>query len=468
MGFSGIPQDSRLLFAGLATSPAFDITGMLWATTGNWHGDRLDNIETQSIFLGPHLHRSEMSRPSRIIEKFSPQLGRLFERVVINRGMRYYLEGLADDALKDIVWRQIFASTVAPAERLQVLKQHFALSNLGWWAVIDLPLLGNGSVTLDTTGYDAVIFQDSRNVIPSPGTRKFIRYHDGLPILASDTMLSPTTASRHIRSIQASAVNSVYVCNSTSARQDLVHLCPQAAEKAVVIPYFVPQLQRAEVSAGSLLDLAAMRISPSTLDAKTAPVAAASKWFGVKEGETPAMPEFILSLATIEPRKNYQGLIRAWARLRVQTGRDIKLVIIGKPGWEYEAILADMRPYVAAGHLLHLQGVAQDELRYWYSAAKCFAFPSMAEGFGLPPIEAMQCGTPVMVSDIPAHRYSAGDAALFCDPYDPDDMAEKLGQLLSGQGADNIERGYRNAERFTRTAVMPLWEELFTTGTIKP
>jgi glycosyltransferase involved in cell wall biosynthesis len=476
-GFSGIPQDTRLLFAGLATSPALSITGMLFSKTWSWHGEQLNDIGTQSVFLGPHLNDAEMSLPARLISIINKRAGRIYERVIVNRRMHYELAGLTDPVLKDVIWRQVFAATVAPEERHQVLAQNFVLSTLGLYRLTDEATRGNRLVKLDTAGYDAVIFQDSRNVIPSPGTRKFIRYHDGLPVLASDTFMSAANTKQHIRSIKASAPNSVYVCNSTSAKQDLVHLYPPAAEKAVVIPYFVPRLKRAEVSARALLDLAAMRVSPSTLDTKSSPMSAARKWFGLDKHRLSAeadlsaapsvIPEFILSLATIEPRKNYQNLIRSWARLRIQTGRDIKLAIVGKPGWEFEPILADMRPYVAAGYLLHLQGVAQDELPYWYTAAKCFAFPSVAEGFGLPPIEAMQCGTPVMASDIAAHRYSCGDAALFCDPYDPADMAAKLEQLLSEPRAERVERGYHNAERFTRAAVLPLWEELLSPGTIR-
>ena len=478
-GFSGIPQDTRLLFSGLSSSSQLSISGMLWSTTAPWRGKSLDDIESQSTFLGPHLHHAQMRFSARIMARYNYKIAEKFERISsIFPWNKYSIHKLSDDIMKDIIWRQFFASTVDIKERDTVLSQQFILSDLGFWPASDAAYLASSSVKLDTNGYDAILFQDSRNIIPSPGTRKFIRYHDGLPVLASDTMLSPNLIKRHIRSIKTSAKNSVYVCNSTSAKQDLVHIHPVASENAVVIPYFVPRLERHEVTGDALLDLARIRISSSTINQKTNPMECVHKWFDIIDppivrnlenlkSAPVAIPEFILSLATIEPRKNYQGLLRAWARLRMKTARNIKLVIIGKPGWEFDSILADMRPYVAAGHLLHLQGVAQDELPYWYSSAKCFAFPSVAEGFGLPPIEAMQCGTPVMVSDIPAHRYSCGEAALFCNPYDPADMASKLEKILSEPCFDLVRRGYHNAERFTRESVLPLWEELFATGTIR-
>jgi glycosyltransferase involved in cell wall biosynthesis len=74
----------------------------------------------------------------------------------------------------------------------------------------------------------------------------------------------------------------------------------------------------------------------------------------------------------------------------------------------------------------------------------------------------MQCGCPVVVSDIPAHRYMGGDAALYCDPYDRADIAKKIDQVLSGDVPNDLrERGYKNAQRFTEQALLPLWEELF-------
>lgn len=285
----------------------------------------------------------------------------------------------------------------------------------------------------------------------------------------------------HTRSVLRCASDSLFVCNSPSAVSDLGQISEKAAEKAVVIPYFVPQMKNVELGKAKLWELAATRVSPSTAG-KLEPDTIARKWFGLasvgrktaenEETESNAKrsgpvktPSFIMSLATIEPRKNYQGLIRSWQKLRAATGRDVKLVIVGRPGWEFEPILREMRPYVAAGTLLHLEGLPQNELQIWYKAATCFAFPSYAEGFGLPPVEAMQCGCPVLVSDIPAHRYSAGDAALFCDPYDEDDIAAKLNQLTDpgrkGERTAMIERGYRNADRFTVANVLPLWEEFF-------
>lgn len=479
MGFSGIPQDSRLLFDGLITSEQFSTTGLLWSNAGSWHGKPPTTLEQQSVFLSVHLTSPQPHLLSRLVGRANKQAGQIAERVLLGRYEKKHIVPLANDFLKEMVYRQFFSSTVDPEHQNAIVHADFALSSLGWWAANDSAVFNLAFPRLDTSGYDFLLFQDSRCIRVSPNTVKVIRYHDGLPVLASDTIMSAHYTKLHCRSIARCASDSIYVCNSPSALNDLGQISEEAARKAVVIPYFVPKMKNSDLGKTKLWELAATRVSPSTLG-KQEPDGAARKWFGLSlrsgkkseknnaVGETASVetPLFIMSLATIEPRKNYQGLIRSWQKLRAATGRDVKLVIVGRPGWEFEPILREIRPYVASGTLLHLEGLPQNELQIWYKAATCFAFLSFAEGFGLPPIEAMQCGCPVLVSDIPAHRYSAGDGALFCNPYNEDDIVAKLDQLTDperrNENAALIERGYRNAERFTVANVLPQWEEFFT------
>jgi glycosyltransferase involved in cell wall biosynthesis len=414
------------------------------------------------MFLGVHLNEPKFHPASRVARRLNDRLGMLVERIWLGRNGKRDLTRVEQPLLKDIVFRQYLASTVDSSHRARLTESEYVLSQLGLWAANDSAAFGLKAPRMDTRGFDFAVFQDARCVQVAPGTLKVARYHDGLPVLASDTMVNAHFIKVHTRSVLRCAPDTVFVCNSTSALKDLAQISERAAERATVIPYFVPRMKDANIGQLNLQQLAAARVSLSTAG-KLEPAAIARQWFGpTSKGK---VPSFVMSLATIEPRKNYQGLIRGWQLLRARTGRDVKLVIVGKPGWEFEPILKEMKPYVAAGSLLHLEGLPQNELQIWYKVAACFAFPSFAEGFGLPPIEAMQCGCPVLVSDIPAHRYSAGDAALFCDPYDEDDIAAKLDQLTdperAGERADLIDRGYRNADRFTVSNVLPMWEEFF-------
>src|SRR5262249_35662381 len=96
---------------------------------------------------------------------------------------------------------------------------------------------------------------------------------------------------------------------------------------------------------------------------------------------------YIMGLSTLEPRKNFEGLIRAWQRVRFESAPDLKLVIVARPGWRYEKILDAIRPHVHQGELIHLQDLTVAETRALYARAACFVSPSFAEGFGYPALE---------------------------------------------------------------------------------
>jgi glycosyltransferase involved in cell wall biosynthesis len=141
------------------------------------------------------------------------------------------------------------------------------------------------------------------------------------------------------------------------------------------------------------------------------------------------LPErFILSLGTIQPRKNYIGLIEAFAQL---DDADLHLVIVGGKGWLYEDVFAAVRERGLENRVL-LPGYVDDvELPALYNLATVFALPSLYEGFGIPPLEAMACGTPVVVSDNSSLPEVVGDAGLLVDARDSSALAGALDRLLS-------------------------------------
>ncbi len=138
---------------------------------------------------------------------------------------------------------------------------------------------------------------------------------------------------------------------------------------------------------------------------------------------------YIFSVGTVQPRKNYPRLIRALATLRAE-GRDIGLVIAGGRGWLDDPIYSAIRGNGLAQYV-QLIGFADDEdLPALYSGAAAFAFPSLYEGFGLPILEAMACGTPVVTSNVSSLPEVAGDDALMIDPTDVEALTEALRRLL--------------------------------------
>lgn len=139
---------------------------------------------------------------------------------------------------------------------------------------------------------------------------------------------------------------------------------------------------------------------------------------------------YILFVGTLEPRKNLRRLVEAFASVSENT-RDVTLVIIGASGW----LTSDLAPLVRERGLTErviFKGYVPDaDLPHWYQAAAVFCYPSLYEGFGLPVLEAMACGTPVVASDTSAIPEVAGDAALLVNPTDVTALAGALTDVLN-------------------------------------
>jgi glycosyltransferase involved in cell wall biosynthesis len=160
-------------------------------------------------------------------------------------------------------------------------------------------------------------------------------------------------------------------------------------------------------------------------------------------------PPYILAVGTLQPRKNFTRLIAALRLARERYGLPQQLVIAGGKGWLYDDILDAARE---AGEAVLLAGyVADRDLPALYSAADAFAFPSLYEGFGIPILEAMGCGTPVLTSTASSLPEVAGDAALLVEPTDIEAMAAGLWRLVTDETlrATLVQRGYEQIARFT-------------------
>ncbi|MBI5669845.1 MAG: glycosyltransferase family 4 protein [Chloroflexi bacterium] len=172
---------------------------------------------------------------------------------------------------------------------------------------------------------------------------------------------------------------------------------------------------------------------------------------------------YIFSVGTVQPRKNYTRLIAALARLRA-AGYDVHLVIAGGRGWLEDPIYASIRD-TGMSDYVHFIGFADEaDLPALYSAAACIAFPSLYEGFGLPVLEAMACGTPVVTSNVSSLPEVAGDAALIINPYDVDELTDALRRLLddSDLRQNLVERGQERARQFTWDASARHLRDIYT------
>ncbi|HLY67979.1 MAG TPA: glycosyltransferase family 1 protein, partial [Chloroflexota bacterium] len=141
------------------------------------------------------------------------------------------------------------------------------------------------------------------------------------------------------------------------------------------------------------------------------------------------LPEqFILYVGTLEPRKNVELLIQAYSLLVSRGLGHWTLVIGGGQGWMFDRIFGEVERLGLTDRVLFPGYIDADELPQWYSAASVFVYPSLYEGFGLPALEAMACGTPVVVSNCSSLPEVVGDAGLLVDPHSPDELAERLAE----------------------------------------
>lgn len=168
-----------------------------------------------------------------------------------------------------------------------------------------------------------------------------------------------------------------------------------------------------------------------------------------------ALPErFFLYMGTLEPRKNLERLVRAWSSVAGHLPQD--LVLAGRQGWKTKSLVRAIKAS-PNGAKIHLPGyVATEDLAAVISAADGFVWPSLWEGFGLPPLEAMACGTPVVTSNTSSLPEVVGDAALAVDPEDAEAIAYAMVQLATDPAlcATLREAGMDRAAKFTwrRTA----------------
>ena len=181
--------------------------------------------------------------------------------------------------------------------------------------------------------------------------------------------------------------------------------------------------------------------------------------------------DYLLIVGTIEPRKNHLTLFAALDRL--DSANALPLVVAGRVGWSADSILAASAPLQVRNRVILLDYVPEAMLPGLIAGASALVYPSWYEGFGRPVLEAMAAGTPVVASDVPAHREVAGDLADFCDPADPDSIAAAIERALQSDRRMNQSRAARRsrAEGFSWVSsgkkLTALLRELKTT-TVRP
>lgn len=159
----------------------------------------------------------------------------------------------------------------------------------------------------------------------------------------------------------------------------------------------------------------------------------------------------LLFVGTFEPRKNIPTLIRAFARAKSRARLPHCLALVGGKGWKEEAIARAVEASGTASQVLVPGFVPAEEIPYWYRAADAFVYPSRYEGFGMPVLEAMAAGTPVITSNLSSLPEAAGDAAVLVDPENEDALEDAIVHVLGSRELqdDLRSKGRNRAHQFT-------------------
>lgn len=177
----------------------------------------------------------------------------------------------------------------------------------------------------------------------------------------------------------------------------------------------------------------------------------------LKIKEKYALPfNFILFLGTFEPRKNIGGIVKAYERMRQEGGNQLekyKLVIAGSEGWKSAKLKREIRKSSLAKDIYQVKFIDEEDKVFVYNLAALFVYPSFFEGFGLPPLEAIKCGVPVIVSDNSSMVETVGEAGILTDAFSADEIALAMKEFLIDKELKKefYPAGIRQAQKFTWT-----------------
>jgi glycosyltransferase involved in cell wall biosynthesis len=466
-GYTGIGHDSRMIFSMLSRNEELAVSGLIYGN-GRPIVHRLragaKNIPAR---IAANIHGTAIGWdrpvPGNLVEKWMMIAGEAHGALRAN----HRIEKVADWMKTDAIWRILFQRSLPPGDREQVLQRDYYVTDTTYLQMGDRhdywPWLAAKKIHAE--GFDAVLFPHPRPVRLPAGIKRLVRYHDAVPLTHPDTVVHWSNIIQHYDYTKLCTADGVFICNSPMSLDDLDNLAPGTGERSIVIPCTV-QARTSSGQKSSVREILLRKLTLMTIGGAGAAFEDSARK-KIAQGLMGSRDfRYIISVATLEPRKNFVNAIGAWERMRQRTGFDIKFVIVGSGGWHQDISHKAMRPHVTEGNIIHVEDVTLAELQSLYQGAQLCLFPSFAEGFGYAPLEALQMGTPSVVSNLPVFRWMLGGAALYADPYDVSDISDAMEQLLDTP--ENKSRRYamnqlkeKILERFSLDAVSRQWQSFF-------
>ena len=472
-GYYGISQETRLTFSLLRALDGIALTGLI-------QHPRLPlarGLRTIERAEGSPSPAEKYRILSQLVTSTTPRSGPLaplcdtahalfdFARLQMRSlvGAKVPLFHFEGEEFGDFLWRTLFHHALPPEDFEHCRSTPYAALRSPWRAMHATALLplGRKYPRIDTSSYDIVVAQTPWPGLVNRNTRLIVRYHDAVPVFLPHTCQRPQLGRYfHIAALKENARSAFFACLSEHSRGQLVRLFPSLENRSFVVHNCISEAFFPDtVAPRTLATIVKSRIEPAT----EPPLGSAIEREAFYDSHLPDGFRYILVVSTLEPRKNHLGLLAGWEALRMRSGLPVKLVLVGAPGWQNGRLLGAIRKWQARGELFHLSELAPSELRLLYNGADSVVCPSVSEGFDLPSVEALRCGSAVVASNIPVHREMLGDAAIYFDPYSPQDACDALLRIFEQDTIRQDLRGKATAQgaKYDRPRILEQWRRMF-------
>lgn len=472
-GFAGIPQETRIIHSILLENEDLKVTGLL-NSNNTLLGNTVSRISKArkdvpyakaraALELAEIGDRDFLNVASREFNKF---LSTRFLKIASLFGKEVKIHKIDMKEHSDFLWRKYFAKTLPLSEFQKISQGEYAAMIYTWrmlQTVAMLRPLRKKYTNINTKDYDVFISQTPWPGRVSPNTQIVVRYHDAIPMFYPHTIQHPFRHQfTHYFPLKSNVKQGAKIlCNSENSRNEFLRIFPGDEKKTHVIPCAVSdnyQNSDENPSREQLRDI--IRGGLERLTAPSFLSAGEERLFYDRVLRADDL-KYIMMVSTIEPRKNHSRLIAAWNALRHMGYEDLKLVLVGTPGWHVEKTLESMQTFQQRGLLFNISKISAGNLRRMFKGAEAVVCPSIAEGFDLSGIEAMLSGGVVAASDIPVHREVYGDGCTYFNPYSTDEAVQAIQRLLDPANAEEREtiraRGEKFAQRYRRSVIADEW-----------
>ncbi|MBL1177250.1 glycosyltransferase family 4 protein [Pantanalinema sp. GBBB05] len=345
------------------------------------------------------------------------------------------------DLVKEVILKdKKFQPFIENLKRLEIIKSQETEIRLHQWraTILDYKFQGTAKNRLENVDiYHSNYHKIPKAIQENKRIKSFLTVHDLVPILHPEWF--EMLEKNNLKTFHPDFNLPEILSGLTSANWII---CPSKITKRDLLQYY-----------GDRLDCEKVKVIPWAASDTFYPCQDKDKIAVIKQKYRIPEGQYILGLNTLEPRKNMEGLIRAFYRILQQEKiNDLYLVLAGKLGWQYESIFQELNNHPRLAKRIIFTGyVADEDLAPLYSDALAFCYPSLYEGFGLPPLEAMQCGTPVIASNASSLPEVVSNAGLLINPYDIEEIADALLKVYQSASLrqELSQKSIERAQQFT-------------------